>query len=736
MALVSLDGQIQFVNHAFGEAFAMQVATLNAQGGMEVLCDAALFDRVCTELQRGAPSLTLPMWQGTPPQEYQVEWSALYTPTGQLQHIQVTWKRQEQATTITLSREHLLKLDHIRTLILSSDNLICELTADGAYSYVSDSVTTLLGYQPKELLGKTVYDFMHPEDLIRVQETAAKSLAAQEPMYREVYRLLHQSGEYVWVETSTRLRFYKGTVTSMVSSMRSVDQQKKLERRLRESEQLYRTVARHYPNGSISLIEPDYRVTFIDGQELSQGGLKQHAFLNHTVFDLFNEGHDTLREQLARAFAGEAVSFDLKQQDQHFTHHLVPVFDEHEEVAYLLDVAHNITDRVKVSEAVETQRQYLRQIIDAVPSPIFVRSTEGVLLLANQAVADRLGRSIHELENNTDWLAEYDPNQITLYLEFDQQALQQQRTVSREETVTDAHGEIRHYLTIKKALHLPSGEQQILSVATDITALKQSENELRDKNEVLNIALAHIEKEDLRKTQQLEEARQLQRAIIPRRVPQTTHLDLVFYQQPALEVGGDYFDYAQHTDRDLTLVLGDVTGHGMRSSLLGVMVKSYFQTLASQHDTPQVMQQIHRAIRNLNLRGMYMGLQLLRITDYTLSLTTAAMPPLLWYHARTQEISTLIRPGLFLGVQDDQNFIEEQHTLESGDLLIALTDGLLERFNADGQIFGLARLKQVILTVADQTPEAIKEHLLATNESWGGNATPHDDITFLVVRMR
>lgn len=89
-----------------------------------------------------------------------------------------------------------------------------------------------------------------------------------------------------------------------------------------------------------------------------------------------------------------------------------------------------------------------------------------------------------------------------------------------------------------------------------------------------------MQAENDRKTEELEEARQLQLSMLPKELPALQNLDIAVYMKTATEVGGDYYDFNVSIDGTLTVVLGDATGHGMKAGTMVTTTKSLFNVLA------------------------------------------------------------------------------------------------------------------------------------------------------------
>ncbi|MEJ7700687.1 MAG: hypothetical protein WKF71_13720 [Pyrinomonadaceae bacterium] len=84
-----------------------------------------------------------------------------------------------------------------------------------------------------------------------------------------------------------------------------------------------------------------------------------------------------------------------------------------------------------------------------------------------------------------------------------------------------------------------------------------------------NAKSAELHAENERRAKELEEARQLQLSMLPKKLPQIPNLEIAAYMKPATEVGGDYYDFHVGADGTLTVAVGDATGHGLKAGTSG-----------------------------------------------------------------------------------------------------------------------------------------------------------------------
>ena len=245
-----------------------------------------------------------------------------------------------------------------------------------------------------------------------------------------------------------------------------------------------------------------------------------------------------------------------------------------------------------------------------------------------------------------------------------------------------------------------------------------------------------LEVENTRKTEELEEARKLQMSMLPQAAPQLPNLDVVFEMRPATEVGGDYYDYNLTNDGQLTIAIGDATGHGMNAGLVVSAVKSLFKTSTPAAGNLETLERISRGIKSMNLKRLYMAMTLATFDNNRLTLAGAGMPPALIYRADENRVEEILLEGMPLGGFIGTERQEASYQLQSGDTILLMSDGLPEMLNTENEMLDYPKTKELFEEVADQPPEAIIDHLFEASTSWAGGEPQADDVTLVVIKVR
>jgi serine phosphatase RsbU (regulator of sigma subunit) len=299
-------------------------------------------------------------------------------------------------------------------------------------------------------------------------------------------------------------------------------------------------------------------------------------------------------------------------------------------------------------------------------------------------------------------------------------------------------------LTIASQLSIPVGMALYLARRSARINLELSQKlvevqELSEDNFRQGIERERLEAENSRKTKELEDARALQLSMLPQSLPTLHGAEIGVFMKTATEVGGDYYDFHTAADGTLTLVLGDATGHGTKAGTMVTIAKSHFLTLAEE-SPKTVLERMNAGIRAMRLRGVFMGLTVVKLVSETdnsrrITLAQAGMPPVLIFRAATQSIEELVLKAPPLGAFANFMFQERETTLHRDDVLLLVSDGLTERFNADDEQLGDECIHECFLQNSSTNPQGIIEALVRLGDEWGGVRPQDDDVTLLTVKM-
>jgi serine phosphatase RsbU (regulator of sigma subunit) len=270
----------------------------------------------------------------------------------------------------------------------------------------------------------------------------------------------------------------------------------------------------------------------------------------------------------------------------------------------------------------------------------------------------------------------------------------------------------------------------------EVKDLSEKTLEQEKRNKKIEIESRLLEAENERKSRELEEARALQLSMLPGKLPEIDPYDISVYMETATEVGGDYYDYSIQEDGWMTLALGDATGHGMKAGIMVAAAKSNFHMLAAERDQVKMLHRMSDGLKKMDLRMMYMGLIVMRCRGMQAEITAAGMPPVLWYRKKKEQVETVVLKGLPLGTSVHYPYQTRQLNLDEGDVLLLMSDGLMELFNEKRELLGLDRIKRELLNKSCATSRDIIKHMRSLMISWSGDHKNEDDVTMMAVKIK
>lgn len=246
--------------------------------------------------------------------------------------------------------------------------------------------------------------------------------------------------------------------------------------------------------------------------------------------------------------------------------------------------------------------------------------------------------------------------------------------------------------------------------------------------------------EGFRMRESLEVAARIQRHLLPEAPPSLTGLDVEGVCVYSGLTGGDYYDYLPSSvSGELTVVVGDVTGHGVPSALLMTAARTLLRYRSALPGRPaDVLADVNRHLTSdIKRSHMFMTCMMLQISQdrRTLRWATAGHDPALVYDPDTDSFAFLSAQGLPLGVQEDTVYEQGVAALKPGQVVVVGTDGVWETRNTRRELFGHERLMQVIRGYARAPAQGILTAVLESLSRFRDDLPQADDVTLLVLKI-
>ncbi len=251
-----------------------------------------------------------------------------------------------------------------------------------------------------------------------------------------------------------------------------------------------------------------------------------------------------------------------------------------------------------------------------------------------------------------------------------------------------------------------------------------------------NARLVERERERQRLEQEINIARDIQQALLPRDFREYPHLAVTGFNLPCLAVGGDYFDVFPLSDGRTAFLIADVSGKGLGAAILTTMLQGALSGMTLGINPASVFNHVNRFLCDHSEVGRYATMFFGTLDqEGHLEFINAGHPsPILIRRGVAEEAFT---EGSYpVGLVPEAEYTAVCLKLEPGDTLVLFSDGVTEAVDPDEQMFGIARLKELLTGQLECPLELLQKCVLEAVENFARGAHQADDLTLLIVRYR
>jgi len=237
---------------------------------------------------------------------------------------------------------------------------------------------------------------------------------------------------------------------------------------------------------------------------------------------------------------------------------------------------------------------------------------------------------------------------------------------------------------------------------------------------------------------ELEVAREIQLALLPRGTFTSFDVEISGFTKPANTVGGDFYDVLPQADGGIVLTLGDVAGKGSPAALLMALLLAAFRTLVEERlSPPALVARLNVQICRHSPASRFITLVYTVYEPSTGRLTyvnAGQNPPLI--RRQNGRFERLAGTGIALGLFEHSEYGAVETSLDPGDLLVFYSDGITEAEDPEGRPFEESGLESVIERCADRPASEIGTEVLGAVQAHARRARFADDLTILVLKRR
>ncbi len=405
------------------------------------------------------------------------------------------------------TKETLLTSDgRFRSLVETTSDFIWEVDQNSIYTYVSPQVKDLLGYEPEELIGKSVFDFMLPDEAEKIRKLNKNAVESREAITMLETATVHKDGHLVALESNGVPIFGKdGEYLGYRGIDRDITARKRAEEALRESEERFRSLV-ELTSDLIWEINQNGIYTYVDPKVKDYLGYEPEEVIGKHYRDFMAEDS---KKRLATTFKDQIENPRPFSRRNNIQLHKdgrqimietsgLPIFNIDGKLVGLRGIDTDITERKRAEEALRESEEKYRTLLNLIPDPIVVIQ-DGLHKLVNQAFTQVFGYTQQDVDKGL--------RMSELVQKQDQETVRQ-----RYEDILGGKERLRNWIDLlaKNGSTIPcetfgvliqyEGRPADLAVVRDISDRKQAEDELmRHRN--------HLEKLVKERTTELAHAK-------------------------------------------------------------------------------------------------------------------------------------------------------------------------------------------------------------------------------------
>jgi sigma-B regulation protein RsbU (phosphoserine phosphatase) len=374
----------------------------------------------------------------------------------------------------------------------------------------------------------------------------------------------------------------------------------------------------------------------------------------------------------------------------------------------------DITARKLAEEELRKSEEKYRRIVETAGEGFILMDQNLVIKDVNEAYCRMLGYSAEEILGKTP-------------LDFASDAFKQFMVTNREDILS------REYRVIE-------GES-ISKEGRKIPILIHGNTLRNDTGDVIGNMAFITDMTEHKKALAL--AAEVQKSLLPQAEPQIQGLDIAGRNISCDEIGGDYFDFLwrqEYPNAYFSVIVGDITGHGVDAALLMTAARAFLRMRASQSGSiSQIVTEMNRHLSQDVLdTGRFMTLFYLTLDPQEdhIGWVRAGHDPAIIYDPARDTFEELKGRGIALGVDENFAYPENHKTGLSEGLIIAVgTDGIWETFNQDGEMFGKERFRKIIRQHANDGAQDILNAVYDELNRFARGLKAEDDITLVIVKV-
>ncbi len=343
---------------------------------------------------------------------------------------------------------------------------------------------------------------------------------------------------------------------------------------------------------------------------------------------------------------------------------------------------------------------------------------------------DLVPGKVADIDDFKRWVAELQASFSDYHFSIEEQVAEGDKVVTR--TIFNGTHDQKEYRGV-----VPSGARLTMETVNIHRVVEGKIVEARHTANTAGFWQQRLQREKIERArieQELQVARSIQQASLPKEVPTFEGWQISPFYQPAREVGGDFYDFLELQDGQLGLIVGDATGKGVPAALVMASTRSMLRAVAQSSESPgDVLRKVNDPLVTDIPPNMFVTCFYAILDPKRGSLSYANAGHDVPYLHRNGDAEELRARGMPLGLMPGMSYEEKETTLEPGEAALVYSDGLVEAHDPKGEMFGFPRLQALVAEHAEE--RSLGDILLEELYSFVGDGwEQEDDITLLTLR--
>jgi len=592
----------------------------------------------------------------------------------------------------------------------------------GRFMEVNTAMADMLGYSQKDDLFKmdVAQIYQDPKDRLKFSKKLSQTGSVQ---HEELYLKKQDRTPIIVAVTATAVRDKKGKILHFDGIVEDISQRIKSEDELLVQKTYLERLFNSAPE-AIVLHNNDDLIVDVNREFTKMFGYSRKEAIGKLINELVaSEAFKDESAQISeRVIGGEKIELDTKRKRKDGTLVNVsilgaPIIHNGQQIGDYA-IYRDISRRKKAEEELLKQKAYFERLFNSAPVAIVLHDNNDIVVNVNEEFTKLFGYSRHETIGRP-------INDLVAPDELKDEAAGYSDTVIHGERVEADSVRKRKDGTLMDVWILGApimhgGKQMgVYAIYRDITERKKAE-EAR-----------------IRLREEARMARDIQINLLPKTNPEISGYDIAGTNLPALNVGGDYYDFIRLDDHRLAIGLGDVSGKGLPAALVMSNLQATIRGQTLFGGSPsECLERANKLLFDSTDPKTFVSLfyAILNTRKHTLCYANAGQDTPLIFPPNRKPLP-LKTHGLALGIKEDVSYQEKEISINPGDRLIIYSDGIPEAMNGKMEEFGEKKLQNMVGRSRGKSSEIIEEVIAGVNNHFG-NAPQTDDITIIILKRK